>query len=241
MDFEQYSRTFLHFHTTEIPELVAENISGKEVDLADLGAGDGSLLVALKLGGFLDKAGKVVAVDLSVDRCKRLSEFTDFEVICSDVTQIPEIESNSFDFIICTQVIEHVDQEKLLGEIRRLLRPGGTLYIASLVKKPYGWWYYKTADGKWAMDPTHLREYGSKEEFEDVIEAGGFAIRKTILSPLKLSVLEFIVRRIIVPVFKPKAINAFFVKHPTMDFMRRNINIHPPGYFIIETVATCNK
>lgn len=241
MDFEQYSRTFLHFHTEEIPSLVAENLRGKEVDLVDLGAGDGALLVALKMGGYLESAKKVVAVDLSVERCKRLKEFTDFQVVCSDVTSIPELENNGFDFIVCTQVIEHVDQEKLLQEVKRILRPGGTLYIASLVKKSYGWWYYKTADGKWAMDPTHLREYASQEEFEGVIRAAGFTIKKTVLSPLKLSVLEFITRRIIVPLFRPASINSFFVKHPVMDILRRKINIHPPGYFIIETVAICDK
>ncbi|MFA5241771.1 MAG: class I SAM-dependent methyltransferase [Sulfuricella sp.] len=237
MDFNEYSRTFLHFHTEEIPDLVSEHLRGKEVDLADLGAGDGALLVALKMGGYLEKAKKVVAVDLSPERCERLKQYTDFQVVCSDVTSIPEIANNSFDFIVCTQVIEHVDQDKLLQEIKRILRPGGTLYIASLVRKSYGWWYYKTAEGKWAMDPTHLREYASKEEFESVIKAAGFAIEKTQLSPLKLSVLEFITRRIVVPLFKPKEVNTFFVKHPVMDYLRRKINVHPPRYFIVETVA----
>ena len=237
MDFNQYSRTFLHFHTEEIPDLVSEHLRGKEVDLADLGAGDGALLVALKMGGYLEKAKNVVAVDLSPDRCNRLKQYTDFQVVCSDVTSIPEIKNNSFDFIVCTQVIEHVDQDKLLQEIKRILRPGGTLYIASLVKKSYGWWYYKTADGKWAMDPTHLREYASKEEFESVIKAAGFAIEKTVLSPLKLSVLEFITRRIVVPLFKPKDVNSIFVKHPVIDYLRRKINVHPPRYFIVETIG----
>ncbi len=237
MDFNEYSRTFLHFHTEEIPQLVSEHLREKFVDIADLGAGDGALLVALKLGGYLESNKKVVAVDLSPDRCERLKQYTDFEVYCSDVTSIPEIENNSFDFILCTQVIEHVDQDKLLKEIKRILRPGGTLYIASLVRKSYGWWYYKTADGKWAMDPTHLREYASKEEFEGVIKNSGFIIEKTVLSPLKLSVLEFVTRRIIVPLFNPKNINSFFVKHPFIDYLRRKINIHPPRYFIVETIA----
>jgi len=237
MDFNEYSRTFLHFHTEEIPELVKDFLQNKEVDLADLGAGDGALLVALKLGGYLEKAKNVVAVDLSPERCERLKQYTDFKVFCSDVTSIPEIDNNSFDFIVCTQVIEHVDQDKLLQEIKRILRPGGTLYIASLVRKSYGWWYYKTAEGKWAMDPTHLREYASKEEFETVISGAGFEIEKTVLSPLKLSVLEFLTRRVIVPLFKPKEVNSFFVKHPTINYLRRKININPPRYFIVETVA----
>lgn len=241
MDFNEYSRTFLHFHTTEIPVLVKKYLKGQDGTLADLGAGDGALLVALKLGGYLTDANKVVAVDLSTERCERLRQHTDFQVFCSDVTTIPEIESNSIDFVICTQVIEHVDQFKLLGEINRILKPQGTLYIASLVKRWYGWWYYRTADRKWAIDPTHLREYKSQDEYEQILKSGGFAIIETTLSPLKLSVFEFLLRRIIVPIFKPAGVNSFFMKHPLADLIRRKINIHPPGYFIVETVAKRNS
>lgn len=238
MDFNEYSRTFLHFHTDEIPQLLVEAIQGKELDLVDLGAGDGALLFALKMGGYLGNSKKIVAVDLSEERCARLAKYTDISVICSDVTDIPAIEDSSFDCVICTQVIEHVDQEKLLSEIQRILRPSGKLYIASIVRKSFGWWYYRTANGKWAMDPTHLREYSSTEEFEEALIRSGFVIQKTVLSPLKLSLLEFIVRRLIVPVFNPRNVNSIFIKHRFLDFLRRRVNIHPPRYFIVETMAT---
>jgi ubiquinone/menaquinone biosynthesis C-methylase UbiE len=238
MDFETYSKSFLHFHTEEIPDLLLKHLNkDASFSLADFGAGDGALLVALKLGGYLKNVTHVTAVDLSPERCKRLREYTDFTVICSDVTLIPEIADSSVDFVICTQVIEHVDQTKLLAEIRRVLKPEGVIYIASLVKKWYGWWYYRTLDGKWAMDPTHLREYSSKEEYEKVITDAGFTIVQTRLSKLRLSVFEFLLRRVIVPIFNPNGINSFFIKHPCADFFRKKVNVYPPGYFIIETVA----
>jgi len=237
MKFEKYSRTFLHFHRKEVPELLLKYLPERPFSLVDLGAGDGALLVALQHSGYITEAHKVSAVDLSPERCERLRRSTNFEVFCSDVTNIPSLGSGSFEYAICTQVIEHVDQGRLLAEISRILQPNGILYIASLVKKGYGWWYYRTAEGKWGIDPTHLREYASKEMFEGVLGSAGLKVLETRLTPLRLSVLEFLVRRVAVPLFRLTEVNAFFLQHGFIDFLRRNINIRPPGYSIIETVA----
>ncbi len=237
MKFETYSRTFLHFHTEEVPELLIKYLPKNAFSLVDLGAGDGALLVALQRGGYLSYASNVTAVDLSAERCERLRQNADFHVLCSDVTNAPGLISASFDYVICTQVIEHVDQEKLLTEIKRIMSTNGMVYIASLVKKWYGWWYYKTSDGKWAIDPTHLREYASAADFEKVIREAGLEVVETKLSPLKLSVLEFIVRRIIVPLFHPQDVNDFFLKHHFANWLRNTINVRPPGYYIVESIA----
>jgi ubiquinone/menaquinone biosynthesis C-methylase UbiE len=180
----------------------------------------------------------VLAVDISSERCERLRQNERFEVLCSDVTAMPGVASQEFDFVICTQVIEHVDETSLLNEIKRILSPGGKLYIASLIRKPYGWWYYRTADGKWALDPTHLREYPSPEVFKEVLTKAGFKVVETVVTPLKLSVFEFLMRRVIGPLFRFKDMNSFFLKHRGMNSIRKNVNVHPPGYFIIEVVAT---
>ncbi|OPY79185.1 MAG: hypothetical protein A4E65_01970 [Syntrophorhabdus sp. PtaU1.Bin153] len=241
MKFEDYSRTFLHFHTDLLPELLLRHLPAGSFSLVDLGAGDGALLVGLQNQGYLEQAKQVVAIDLSEERCERLRKSTNFRVLCSDVMHVPELESGMFDYVICTQVIEHVDQHGLLAEIKRLLRDDGILYIASLVKKWYGWWYYKTADGKWAIDPTHLREYASQGAFEEVIEQSGFRIIETKLSPLKLSVLEFLVRRVVVPIFHAQNVNNFFLRHPYADFIRKTLNVRPPGYQIIESICTKHR
>jgi len=241
MNFNDYSETFLHFHTDDVPELIKKYLSKDMESLVDLGAGDGALLIGMKTMGLIDNFKTICAVDLSEKRCERLSQIDGLDVFCGDVTSVPELDDDKYDFVVCTQVIEHVDQYKLLDEIKRILKPDGKLYIASLIKKRYGFWYYKTKEGKWGMDPTHLREYASKEEFEGVLTTGGFSVIETNTYSLKLSVLEFLTRRVVVPIFKPKNPNSFFVKNKFFDFLRRNINIHPPGYLIIETVATMNQ
>lgn len=250
MKFEDYSRTFLFFHDEKAPELLIKYLPKNNFSIADLGAGDGVLLVALQRGGYLENARKIVAVEISEERCERLKGCTDIKVYCSDVTGIPELEDNTFDYIINTQVIEHVDETKLLTEIKRILKNGGILYIASLVNEKgddknymlkygwrYGWRFYKKAPGKWVVDPTHLREYESKEQFVEVIKKAGFEVLEARLTPLRLSFLEFVMRRIVVPLFKPKNINSFFLRHRYLDIMRRSIKLQPPGYYLVEAVA----
>jgi hypothetical protein len=102
----------------------------------------------------------------------------------------------------------------------------------------YGWRFYKKNHGKWFIDPTHLREYESKDKFVEVITKAGFDVLEARLTPLRLSFFEFLMRRIIVPLFKPKSINSFFMRHRFLDFLRRNIKIQPPGYYLVEAVAT---
>ncbi len=51
--------------------------------------------------------------------------------IVSDITTIPE-PNGSFDAILCTEVLEHVpDPVKVIAELARLLRSGGTLLLTA--------------------------------------------------------------------------------------------------------------
>ena len=51
--------------------------------------------------------------------------------IISDITQIP-VEDRSFDFILCTEVFEHLPEPQLaLYEFTRILKPGGKLLVTA--------------------------------------------------------------------------------------------------------------
>jgi SAM-dependent methyltransferase len=69
----------------------------------------------------------------------------------SDIVNIP-IEDNSFDVVLCTEVLEHVPEPiKALEEMSRLLKPGGRLLITAplgsgLHQLPYH--YYVAEDGE---------------------------------------------------------------------------------------------
>jgi SAM-dependent methyltransferase len=80
------------------------------------------------------KVGELVGTDVSDDGMS--NPWLDRFVMLSD-GQVP-LESESFDACICDWTLEHVsDVDRLFGEIARLLRPGGYLFV----RTPNRWHY----------------------------------------------------------------------------------------------------
>lgn len=92
----------------------------------EIGCGDG-----YGIDHIIDKCDLFVAIDkkggsLSVNSKK---SFDYFKIVLPYLTNIP---SNIFDFAICYQVIEHIQEDEvLLKEIYRVLKPGGTLLLTT--------------------------------------------------------------------------------------------------------------
>jgi len=81
-----------------------------------------------------------------------------------------------FDLAICSQLTEHVkDDNALVLEIKRLLKSGGLAYVSSAIKKWYGVYSYFN-NGSFRLDPTHVREYSSVDEFVKLFEERGFEV-----------------------------------------------------------------
>lgn len=88
----------------------------------------------------------------------------------------------SVDIIVCSHVLEHVDDRKALKEMRRVLAPNGLALI--MVPVIYGWHTtYENPDVTVPSDKSlhfgqddHLRYYGI--DIEDRIRAAGFKLEK---------------------------------------------------------------
>lgn len=66
----------------------------------------------------------------SIDLCKVSKAYGRISAI-SDLSKIP-FQSNSFDAVICTQVLEHVnDPAAVLNELNRVLNPNGTIWLSA--------------------------------------------------------------------------------------------------------------
>ncbi len=110
--------------------------------ILDAGSGSGRNLVY-----FLNENFHVRALDKNqseIDLLNYSSKSLGFDEIgiVGDIENLPFIE-NDFDFVICSRVLHFADNVesfwKMMGELKRVLKPGGVLYlsIASSMSKSF--------------------------------------------------------------------------------------------------------
>ena len=131
---------------------------------------------SLPLTNFIDKYKKIThhTADLLMADVDRVI----------DITNMPEIDSNSYDILICSHVLEHVnDDKKALSELYRVLKPGGwgiimvpiNLTIDQIDEDPS----VTDVGERWrrfAQDD-HVRLY-NKSGFIERVEAAGFTLKQ---------------------------------------------------------------
>ena len=117
-------------------------------------------------------AGRYVSADIAPGRA-------------DTVLNIEKIDrpDRSFDVVVCSHVLEHVNDAKALAEMHRILRPGGTaLFMVPIVE---GWDHtYENPGISGEADrdlhfgqSDHIRYYGS--DLRDRIRQAGFALEET--------------------------------------------------------------
>ena len=194
MEYEpSYSHTQVHFGTKS-PNWLSLLDSSREIGLIlDLGAGDG------RNSRFLRDVyphAQLVALDVSPIRCARCRQFVDHAPVCGNGMALP-FSSQSFDMIVSTQVIEHVpDDQAFVGEVKRVLTPGGLCVVSSVIKMRFGWYFYRNKRGEWALDPTHVKEYSSAQEFVNMFQ-GWFRILWSTTERFRFSPARFVYRLLV--------------------------------------------
>ncbi|MCX6723778.1 MAG: glycosyltransferase [Candidatus Staskawiczbacteria bacterium] len=229
MDIEEYAK-YRQFYMDRAPKLFLEYFDKASPDtFLDLGCGDGSLLYALNKKGYL-KGKKVYAVDLSRNRIELVKKINK-DIICSveDACNVKSLGSDSVNFISSVQLIEHVESdEDLVKEVCRMLSENGIVYLSTVFKKWYGWYFYK-CNGRWALDPTHLREYTKESQLLDVLRKYNLEVIENRKTLTYRSVINFILKKI--GAEKNIFASSFFMR------LARNIKIPIFGYYNWEIVC----
>lgn len=118
--------------TTEkyfIPYL-SEFMDVGDISVLEVGCGEGGNLLP-----FARRGCRVVGVDLSEQRVRQAESFFSRECaagtfICDDVMHYRG-DGRLFDLIVCHDVVEHIPEKgKMLLALKRLLAPGGRLFVA---------------------------------------------------------------------------------------------------------------
>lgn len=241
--FNNYSRKHIHFFDLEVSDLVEKVIKNKNrenFNLIDLGCGDGNLLFSLQKKELLSNAEKIIGVDLSPLRIQNLKENIKGAIgIVSDVCNVKRLENEIFDVVISSQVIEHVyNDNELLKEIKRLLKSDGVAYISTVIKKWYGFYIYRR-DGRFRLDPTHVREYSSKINFLNLLERNELKIINYRIKIITFPLSDLIIRIFIkIGFIDPSAVRNIYIKNKWIKLFRKII-IPIIGYYTIEVL--CEK
>lgn len=143
-----------HLHRYAIAVDLAE---GKTVLDVACGEGYGSFLLS-------QKAARVVGVDLSpaaIEHAQMAHPAENLEFLLGSCTDLP-LEADSVDMVVSFETIEHIEeQERMLEEIRRVLRPDGVLLISTPDREVY-------TSEQHRDNPFHVREL-SRDEFARLI------------------------------------------------------------------------
>lgn len=135
--------------------------------ILEIGCGVGLLGQAIK-----DKLGltnNYYGIDLNFDPGLKLSKEKGLTPVKADATNLPYADE-TFDFIVSTDVFEHVpDAEKLVSETKRVLKPGGRAFI--VISDP--------SEGRFRVTSDHIDRTGKGTDVKfwtNLFEKEGFSI-----------------------------------------------------------------
>jgi SAM-dependent methyltransferase len=154
-------------HYAGIGEWLPRGLGGR---VLELGCGPGRYVALLSSLGF-----EVVGVDpASFALWDEIKARRDVEMISGVKAEQLPFPDASFDHVACVSALLYFDNaERALAEMRRVLKPGGRLYVRTVNSRNLSRRWTKTN-----IDPVALN-YFDESELTAYLEKGGFEVRKT--------------------------------------------------------------
>lgn len=108
-----------------------------------------------------------------------IKKYKSLHLICADAHQLP-FKNNSFELVICTEVLEHVVNPKIiLKEIERVLAPNGAAIIemdsGNLLFHLVWYWWNNIRSSVWK--DAHIHYFNTKK-LQKMLVNNGFSIKK---------------------------------------------------------------
>jgi SAM-dependent methyltransferase len=245
-----WDKRFVLYDNSKPTPMQAESITharrsanGDGIRMLELGCGDGRSLFAYNSLGMLLRSDTVIALDIAPQALALTTGSTPQAIpVRADAMQMPFCEE-SFDFVYCSMLIEHLPDGQLLDNIRHILKSGGVLYLSTVVRRPYGPFTKRGPEGRLVLAGNHLREYKSNKEIIDLVRGHGFEVHETSAWLLRESILRrFIMLCLKLGLFRISLEKRMMRLSP---FMKKTIRIWAlvvpiPGYYVFEGVFTAN-
>lgn len=197
MNIESYARKFPKTRPANILNQNLEIIRNlaSDANILDMGCAEGGTVQWLRT--IFGKKYSYYGVDLSEVRINKAKELgVNDAAFFVDNAESLHFNNEMFDFVICSQVIEHVpDEAKMLNEISRVLKKEGHFQLDTVYKRKWAFYFRRSPSG-WALDPTHLREYTSVEsltsKFPDSLEITDIHLEKCLFRLNSIRFLSFV-------------------------------------------------
>lgn len=162
MDDLYNSNNFLvrYVHLNRLKNIVKTMPEKEALNVLDAGCGEGHLLQLLEEK---NKNNNYYGIDLTSEALKRARERCPrAKFIQGDLSKI-DMPDNFFDFIVCTETLEHVDTyQEAINEFKRILKPGG--YIVLTFPNEFWWTVSRFLLGRRPIRvPDHINFFSPKK------------------------------------------------------------------------------
>jgi ubiquinone/menaquinone biosynthesis C-methylase UbiE len=163
-----------------ITPLLATALEHSAGIVLDIGCGEGLTLHAAASKGRV----QCIGLEYSLTRAQTAID-ADTPLALGDALELP-INDSSIGLVISRHVIEHLsDDRRSLREVHRVLRPNGLLYLETPIRRLGAWYWYRNAQGRRVLDPTHVREYAHEDMVATLISETGLTVLTTNVVPLR--------------------------------------------------------
>jgi dolichol-phosphate mannosyltransferase len=149
--------------------IIRDMLEGQTESILDVGCGSSKLLQSLP---------SAIGLDMRLDKL-RFMQRTNRLLMAGDLARLPFADA-SFDTVICSQVIEHVQHDNVLAELKRVLKAGGRLILGT---PDYATWQWRLIEPIYhrvlprAYADKHVTQY-TRGQLKRMLDDAGFDLQR---------------------------------------------------------------